>query len=365
MAFGGETPTCLQLIVSTDHTFNQKGGNMVHALPMVEVWRGEMIESLHTGHAVVCDPSGEILHAWGAPETIIYPRSSVKMLQALPMVESGAGRRFGLTPRHLALACASHNGEAMHSDLVRSWLGSLGRSEADLRCGCQPPQDRATRDAMRARGALPGQVHHNCSGKHSGFLTFEKHIGGGPEYVEIDHPVQRACKAAFEEMTAETSPRFGIDGCSAPNFATSMIGLARGMARMADPTGFGPTRRAAARTLVKAMIAHPEMVAGTGRACTELMLAAKGQAVIKTGAEGVYVAILPAAKLGVALKITDGATRAAECAIAAILVRLGILPASDPATQKRIRPAMKNARGAEVGRIAPTEELFAQGKPLI
>lgn len=338
---------------------------MEHAVPMVEIWRGEMIESLHAGHAVVCDASGNVLAAWGDPALVIYPRSSVKMLQALPMVESGASRRFGLTQEMHALACASHSGQPMHTEPVLRWLRGLGLGEDALRCGCQPPLDRATRTAMLLRGEAPGQVHHNCSGKHSGFLTLNRHLRGGPEYVEVDHPVQRAVREAFEEMTGEASPRFGVDGCSAPNFATSLGGLARAMASMADPSRFGPTRRAAARKLVRAMLAHPEMVAGSGRACTELTQAANGHAAVKTGAEGVFAAILPDAGLGVAVKISDGAARAAECAMAALLVRLGVLPASDPATQKRLRPAVLSARAAEVGRIAPTDSLFAQGKPLI
>ena len=264
---------------------------MADAVPMVEVWRGNVPESHHRGHAVVCDPQGGIVAAWGDPEAVILPRSSCKMLQALPLVESGAAD--GLSSERLALACASHQGAAMHVGRVERWLEDIGLGEADLRCGPQVPDDAEERARLRGAGLHPCQLHNNCSGKHAGFLTLNRHLGAGPEYVEIDHPVQKAVRAAFEEMTGAESPGWGIDGCSAPNFATTVHGLARAMAKMADPRGLGAAREAAVRRLVPAMLAHPLLVAGEGRACSELMPAMQGRAAVKTGAEAVFVAILP------------------------------------------------------------------------
>jgi L-asparaginase II len=181
-----------------------------------------------------------------------------------------------------------------------------------------------------------------------------RHLRAGPEYVEPDHPVQRAVRAAFEEVTGEASPGYGIDGCSAPNFATSLTGLARAMAAFAA-AGTGDARGRAMRRLTDAMMAHPEMVAGEGRACTILMRAMAGRAAVKTGAEGVFVAILPGLRLGLALKIADGAARAAEAAVAALLVRLGVLDAGDPAARRYIGAPIRNWRGIETGalRLAP------------
>ena len=335
---------------------------MADAVPMVEVWRGTIAESHHRGHAVVCDAGGGIRAAWGDPDAVILPRSSCKMLQALPLVESGAGD--GLSPERLALACASHSGAAVHVDGVARWLADLGLAEPDLRCGAQVPDDAPERHRLRAAGEAPCQLHNNCSGKHAGFLTLNRRLGGGPEYVEVDHPVQRAVRAAFEEMCGAASPGWGIDGCSAPNFATTMRGLALAMARMADPRGLGPAREAAARRLVAAMCAHPLLVAGEGRACTELMTAMRGAVAIKTGAEAVYVAILPAQGLGVALKIEDGATRASECAIAALLVRLGAIAADDPAVRRRLDPPIASRRGVPAGAIRPDPSFYAGGAPL-
>jgi L-asparaginase II len=284
------------------------------------------------------------------------------MLQALPLVESGAGD--GLSPERLALACASHSGAAVHVEGVARWLADLGLAGPDLRCGAQVPEDTPERHRLRAAGETPCQLHNNCSGKHAGFLTLNRRLGGGPEYVELDHPVQRAVRAAFEEMCGAESPGWGIDGCSAPNFATTMRGLALAMARMADPRGLGPVREAAARRLVAAMCAHPLLVAGEGRACTELMTAMRGAVAIKTGAEAVYVAILPAQGLGVALKIEDGATRASECAIAALLVRLGVVAADDPAVRRRLDPPIASRRGLPAGAIRPSPSFYAGGAPL-
>jgi L-asparaginase II len=329
---------------------------MTQPVPIAEVWRGAFLESLHLGHAAVADASGVLVGSWGDPDAVILPRSSVKMIQALPLVESGAADAAGLDARHLALACASHQGAAIHADTVAAWLAGLGLAEADLRCGPQPPRDRALRHALIRQGRAPDQTHNNCSGKHAGFLTLAQRLGGGPEYIDADHPVQRAVRDAFEDMTGAASPGWAIDGCSTPNFATTLAGLARAMARLAAARPDAPARRAAAAArLVAAMMAHPDMVAGAGRACTELMRAAPGRLAVKTGAEGVFVAILPGRGLGVAVKAADGATRAAEAAIAALLVRLGVLDPAEPAALRRMAAPIVNWRGITTGfvRAAP------------
>jgi len=324
---------------------------MTNAVPMVEIWRAEFLESLHHGHAVICDEAGQIVEAWGDPDAVILPRSSCKMVQALPLIESGAADAFGLTPEQLALSCASHNGAAIHTDRVQRWLGDLGLSDADLRCGPQTPSDPPARDALTCAHEKPCQYHNNCSGKHSGFLTLSKHLNAGPEYVDPAHPVQRAVRDAFESLTAMTSPGYGIDGCSAPNFATTVHGLACAMAFFAAPDN--STRGTAARRLIEAMTAHPDLVAGEGRACTELMRAMGGRVAIKTGAEGVFIAILPEQKLGIALKIEDGATRASECAMASILVKLGALDPNHPATLNRRNAPILNRNNITTGYIRP------------
>lgn len=326
------------------------------SVELIEIRRGGMVESRHRGHAVICDGTGRIVEAWGDPDALILPRSSCKMIQALPLVESGAADAAGLTSAELALACASHQGAALHVGKVAAWLAAQTLSEDDLRCGAQPSRDRPERTRMIRAGEEPGQLYNNCSGKHAGFLTLARHLGAGPEYVDMDHPVQRMVRSAFDEVTEMESPRAAIDGCSAPNFATTVHGLARAMARFATArTDADDARNRAAGRLVEAILAHPDLVAGEGRACTELMRAMAGRVAIKTGAEGVFVAILPEQGLGVALKIEDGATRASEAAIAGLLIRLGVLDPAHPATRKRLGGPITNWRGIETGevRLAP------------
>ncbi|PJI93078.1 asparaginase [Yoonia maricola] len=324
---------------------------MANPVDLVEVWRGDLLECVHQGHAVVCDDTGQVVAAWGDPETVTYPRSSCKMIQALPLLESGAGAH--LTPEQLALACASHNGAAIHTDRVKAWLDDLGLTDDAFRCGPQMPADRDARNGLIRADQRPCQVHNNCSGKHAGFLTLTKHLKAGSDYELIDHPVQQACKAAFEEVTEENSPVFGIDGCSAPNHACTVHGLARAMAFFATAGDRSDRRSDAAQKLTSAMMRYPELVAGETRACTELMRAMDGKAAIKTGAEGVFIAIIPEKRLGIALKITDGATRASEAVIAALLVKYGVLDAGHPAAQARMNPPIKNRRAIETGFMRP------------
>jgi len=330
----------------------------VQPVPLAEIWRGEFLESIHMGHAVICDASGDIVQAWGDPELVVLPRSSSKMIQALPLIESGAADAFGLGVEQLALSCASHNGAHIHTDRVQVWLETLGLSDDDFRCGPQSPNDKdANHELIRAH-EQPCQYHNNCSGKHTGFLTLTKHLGAGPEYIDPAHPLQVACLEAFEAVTGETSAGHVIDGCSAPNFASSLHGMARAMAFFAAAQDGTDTRQSAAARLRTAMATYPELVAGEGRACTELMRAMEGRVALKTGAEGFFIAIIPELELGVALKIADGNSRGAECAITAILVKLGVLEADHPATLKRMNAPIRNWVGTRTGTIKPAAVLL-------
>ncbi|MFN3847450.1 MAG: asparaginase [Paracoccaceae bacterium] len=318
--------------------------------PVVELWRGGRLESVHEGHAVVWGDGG-MIESWGDPGIIMYPRSSCKMIQALPLVESGAADAVGLSDRHLALSCASHQGAALHVSMTGRWLADLGLAEHDLRCGSHEPYDRNERDRLIRADEKPCQLHNNCSGKHCGFLTTTQHLKAGPEYVDPTHPLQRAILAATEEVTQETVAGYGIDGCSAPNFAVSLSGLARAMQAFAAARDTGNARARAMVRLRDAMAAYPELVAGEGRACTELMRAMDHKVTIKTGAEGVFVAMIPDRRMGIALKISDGASRASEAVIVALLIRLGVLDANHPMAQKRLPAEQRNWRGILTGEL--------------
>ncbi len=320
---------------------------------MAEVWRGSFLECVHEGDAVVCNLAGDVIHAWGDPDKIFLPRSSCKIIQALPLIETGAADAFGLTEDKLALSCASHQAADIHTKRVQNWLKNLDLSDDDFLCGPQKPNDEDAERGLILAKKQPCRYHNNCSGKHSGFLTVTKHLKAGPDYVDTAHPTQLAVRDAFEELTRQESPGFGIDGCSAPNFATTLKGLATAMAFFANSAAGSGKRQTAANRLLHAVLAYPELVAGEGRACTELMRAMNGKVAVKGGAEGAYVAILPEQGLGVAVKIKDGASRGSECAIAAILAHLGVLDPQHPAAIKRMNAEQRNFANLVTGVLRP------------
>jgi L-asparaginase II len=320
--------------------------------PMVDLWRGGLLESSHAGHAVIWGPGG-IEAAWGDPATVIFPRSACKMIQALPLIETGAADAAGLTPAHLALACASHQGEARHVRLAGDWLAAIGLAEPALRCGAHEPYDHSERDRLIKTDTSPCQLHNNCSGKHCGFLTVTRHLKAGPDYVEIDHPLQRAIRQATEDVTGGTVAGWGVDGCSAPNFAVTVAGLARAMQAFAAASEGGDTRSRAMHRLTRAMASHPGLVSGEGQSTTVLMQAMGGRVAVKYGAEAVFTAILPEQQLGIALKIVDGRERAAETAVAALLVRAGVLDPDHPVARAHLKAVQWNRRGIAAAELRP------------
>jgi len=330
---------------------------------LVEVWRGDMVESRHHGAAAIVDAEGRVVESWGAVDRPVFARSAIKPLQALPLVETGAAERYRLGDEEIALACASHRGEPQHTERVARWLQRVGLGPADLECGSHLPYHEATAQALIRAGEAPSALHSNCSGKHSGFLTTARHQGEETQgYIAPDHPVQRRVARVLEEMSGldlTRAPR-GTDGCGIPVVGLSLHGMARAMARLGNPRGLNPDRAHAARRILDAMRNAPLMVSGTGAFASEVMSAAGAQVRVKPGAEGVYCAVLPELGLGVALKIDDGAARASEVAMGAILLRLKAL---DAAAQERLAPKLapivKNIAGRDVGQIRAAALLAA------
>ena len=316
---------------------------------MCEIWRGSYLESVHTGMAVICDKDGEISHQWGDPNALILPRSSAKMMQAIPLIISGAEKKFSIGEDLLALACASHNAAEIHLSRVLGWLSHLGFSETDLRCGPQPSKDPYVKKQMLEKGQSPCQIHNNCSGKHAGFLSVSRHLNAGPEYTDPDHPVQLMVMDVFQELTQNKVDGITIDGCSAPNPAIPLYSLAKAMSWFATAHKRDDQLSKAALKLRNAMVNYPELVAGELRACTNLMKACEKKAILKTGAEGVFVAILPELEKGIALKIFDGGTRASECAIASLLIQLGVLNRNHPTALAYTHAPILNWRKIQTG----------------
>lgn len=325
---------------------------------LVEVTRGERVESTHRGAIAICDAQGNVLFQLGDIDKIVYPRSALKPIQALPLVESGAADAFDLGEDEIALACASHSGEPMHTGRVAAWLARIGCKESDLACGPHAVRYEPVWEDMVRRGETPTRIHNNCSGKHTGFLTVARHWGAPiAGYEKINHPVQQAIAKALGELAGIAEPLpWGVDGCAAPNFALPLSAFAHALARLASPHTLHPERARAARRIVEAMMARPEFVAGTGRVCTTLMRAGQGRVAVKTGAEAAYAAIVPGHGLGIALKVDDGGGRAAESAIAFLLDRMGVVDRSDVADI--VHPPVINTRKASVGQRRPAPALL-------
>jgi L-asparaginase II len=327
-----------------------------------------MVESYHRGAAAVVSADGQLVAAWGDVERPVYARSAVKPLQALALVETGAADRFKLGDKEIALACASHGGESTHIECVTRWLARVGLTPDDLECGPHLPlNEQAAANLLRA-GAIVSRLHNNCSGKHAGFLTIALHLGeptGG--YLNADHPVQRYWQQVLSEMAEADLAQApaGVDGCGIPVRGLSLRATANAMARLADPIGLTPTRVAAAKAVARAMIRAPFMVAGTGRFCTEVIRHASVPLLVKTGAEGVFTAALPDKGLGIALKIDDGAARAAAVALGAILVSLGALDDTARDTLvDHLQPPVRDRAGLIVGQLRPLAAWLPRRIPL-
>lgn len=289
-------------------------------LPIFELTRGRIVESLHYGAIAVVDPSGHLIASYGDPQTTTYLRSSAKPFQALPFIEQGGQEFYGLSQAEIALICASHTGTDEHLTVLVGLQQKTGVSEADLLCGVHPPIDRQTEQAMRERGEKPTPNRHNCSGKHTGMLAYARMLGAPTQdYLDPGHPVQQAILQSFTEMSglAEDEVITGIDGCSAPNFAVPLYNAALAVARLCDPQGAQPplpaNRVIACHQILQAMTSHPIMVGGPTSFDTHLMSTVQGKAISKGGAEGYQIlGILPGALapgspgLGIAFKVSDG-----------------------------------------------------------
>jgi L-asparaginase II len=326
---------------------------------LVRVWRDVAVESQHRGAWCLCDGEGGVLDGAGAWERPIFTRSSVKCLQALPLLESGAAERFGLGEREVALAIASHNAEPAHTEIVAGMLARVGLTPGALRCGPHAPGDPEVRAQLAAEGREPSALHNNCSGKHAGFLVLARHLGLAPErYLDPEGEVQGLVRRAVLETTGLAPERVttAVDGCSAPTFRIPLAALATAFARVATPEGpwpcFGPARRAACRRMLDAAAAHPELIAGRSkRLCTDIARATRGRVFPKIGAEAVYALGLCGRGRAIAVKIDDGGARALHALVVALLERFDLASAAELALLEPWREAtLRNWAGIAVGR---------------
>lgn len=345
-------------------------------LPVYELTRGKTVESIHDGAIAVVDVTGRLVAWYGNPETVTFLRSSAKPFQALPFIENGGQLAFGLTPKEIALLCASHSGTDEHAAVARSIQLKTGVSESELLCGVHEPMDPETATVLRERKEAPTPNRHNCSGKHSGMLAYRQlkqqrgeQIPPDLLYIDPAHPIQQEIIRVFAEMCQVPLEQVatGIDGCSAPNFAIPLRAAALGFARLSDP-GAGnvqpPARAVACHTLTAAMMSHPDMVGGPNRFDTRLMQLTHGRMVSKGGAEAFQgIGLMPGAlgpdspALGIALKIADGDNRqiVLQAVCLEVLRQLNALSPAEMAALSNIGPYLPrhNWRKIEVGASYP------------
>lgn len=341
---------------------------------LVEVMRGNAVESSHCGAFAVIDADGGVRASLGDIDRAIFPRSAVKVLQALPLVASGAADALGLNDDELALACASHGGEELHARTAASMLAKAGVDPGALECGVHWPYLDTAARALAAQRREPSALNNNCSGKHAGFVCLGCHRAGGTTprqdirqfvrgYVNPDHPVMREVTAALQATTGHDlgrAPR-GVDGCSIPAFAVPLRALALAFARVGSGVGLDADNARAAKRLRAAVAKAPFMVAGTGRFDSRVMERLRERVFCKVGAEGVYCAALPVLGLGVAIKIDDGNNaRAAEVVMAAVIEALVALDAADAVFMRGFsETVLRNWNGIEVGGLRATQGLRA------
>ncbi|WP_113132827.1 asparaginase [Rhizobiales bacterium] len=330
---------------------------------LVEVTRGNLVESRHRGLVIAVDGDGRTVFSLGETDTAVFPRSACKAMQGLPLMESGAADAYGFGNRELALACSSHSGEPEHVELAAKMLAAAGLDVSALECGAHWSSDQKTLIGQARSLEAPTALHNNCSGKHSGFICACCHSGTEVKgYVGYEHPLQQEIRGTMESLTGAIlgTDNCGVDGCSIPTYAVPLKGLAHGFAKMATGVGLGPERARASRRLIEACMVEPFYVAGTKRACTRLMKTAPGRIFAKTGAEGVFCAAIPEKGIAIALKCEDGTTRAAEAMVAATLARFfRDEPDLHAALMAQANHSMYNWNGIHVGDVRVTDAFAA------
>jgi L-asparaginase II len=320
---------------------------------LVESLRGEIVENRHRGSIAVCDARGRLIHSWGDSDALVYPRSSVKLVQALPLVESGAADHYQLGAKELALACSSHSAETFHTEAIAAWLARIDLDPESLECGAHAPLHEATAQAMLQQRHSPGRIHNNCSGKHTGMLTVCRFLGEQTRgYIAPDHPAQQRWFDAFGDMADIDLRRLPAsrDGCGIPVIAVPLCALATAFARVAVPDELATARADAVERLANAIAAQPKMIAGSDRLGSAIIALSGRRTLVKSGADGVYTAALQEQGLGVALKMDDGNGPAAEVALLALLGHLKGLHSDDlEALGERCRPPIVNTVGVVTG----------------
>lgn len=321
---------------------------------IVEVLRGHAVESVHQVMVAVVNEGGSLLHSWGNAQYLTFPRSAIKMLQALPLIESGAADRFQLEEKHIALACASHRGEKEHLEALSQWLEIAKIHESTYVCGPHLPYNEASAHDFIRRGQKPTVLCNNCAGKHAGIISTCLHLGESPEgYEKLEHGAQKRLRQVLSETMKYDHGKaaHGIDGCGIPTYAVPLQNIAIGMSVFVNSKET-PARKAACDRIFRAVSKNPFYISGSDEFATTVIEKTQGRAIIKGGAEGVLAGFIPEKKVAFALKCADGAGRATQLATVQLLVQLGGMSLSEAkALAKFSQPTITNWKGDVVGQL--------------
>jgi L-asparaginase II len=324
-------------------------------VPLLASTRGSLAELVHHGSIAVCDRTGRLVASVGDPHALNFTRSALKPLQALPFIEDDGPGRMGFSSHEVALMCASHSGEQMHVATVQRMLARIGAGERDLQCGSHVPYFYSAAGAAVPPQARFGPLHHNCSGKHAGFLAYCRLHGHRlADYLGPDAPLQVRIANTVRQFAQTDRIAAGVDGCSAPNYALPLERLAVAYLQLAISNAPAPS------ALRYAMTRHPDLVSGTARVDLALAQAGGGDWVVKAGADGVQAIGVRSRGLGIAIRIADGSLRARHVVTVEVLRQLGLLPDPVPAAlAAHDRPALTNLAGQVVGGLQPLFTLSA------
>lgn len=336
---------------------------MYQSNPMVRVTRGPLTESVHSGHIAVVDASSKILYQYGNPNYVTFARSTAKLLQVIPLLESGAADYYKLTPAEIAVMCSSHNGEAEHVATVDAILAKLDLDATALLCGTHEPWHKVTREKMKCENIKPQPLHNNCSGKHANMLALAAYTGSPlTAYNSFDHPVQTRILQTICELAQVDidDVQLGVDGCGVPVYGLNISNLALAFARFGSRDLVPASRADACQRILQALRAHPFMLGGSDRFDTELIRATKGRIIGKMGAEAIYAITVPEAQLGIVIKVADGSRRAVSPAVVEALRQLDLLTSKELEQLALFhKPLVTNRRGETVGTIEPILALRA------
>jgi L-asparaginase II len=327
---------------------------------MVNVYRGELVESIHYGHIAIVDKDGKDLAYAGDKDIITYWRSAAKPFQSMAVITTGASSQYDITDSELAVMSASHNGEEEHTTVVRGILKKLRLEEDALQCGIHPPYYKPAARNLYKQGIEPGPIHNNCSGKHAGLLAICQKMGWSlDDYNNPDHPVQQLLLSIIAEVTDYPRDKIftGVDGCGVVVFGLPLRNMAYAYARLANPDTLPLKYREAAQRVTRSMENNPHLVGGTDRFDTDLLEITGNKLIAKSGAEGIFCTGVHG-KMGLALKVADGNSRAVAPVIVEALFQLGLLSEEEKHKLKKYHyPEVINNHQAPVGRMEPVFQL--------